>query len=66
VPDHDAFGAAVTRHQVEGEATGLLPMRLDGQVKMHELVDQPPQRGRGRHQLLDGDRVVGVGFTPDQ
>ena len=63
--DH-LLARGVTGQQVERQAALALPERVDRQPDVDELVHQPAQRRRGRHQLLPGQGVVGVGFAADQ
>ena len=66
VSDGHPVAGGVARQQIEGQPAVAAPERFDGQADVVELVDQPAQRGRRRHQLLAGERVVGGGLAADQ
>ena len=66
VPDHHAFAAAVAGQQIECQPSVSTPVRVDRQLDIDELIDQPSQRKRGGSQLFHRDGVVCVGLATNQ
>ena len=66
VADDDPFSGAVAGYQVEGKAAVRLPVRVNRQPEVDELIHQPSQGGSGGHQFLHRDRVVSGGLATDQ